>query len=351
MSLVFFYHPFTQFENLGDAVINRLLLELLRDHGSVNVLSRGIPPDFWAKLQVREVEVVPGSKLSVLRSIAKEIFFSPNTVVWVSKPGDVVSLVGHLPFRRKIVKAMAYSVLNRLSVRLVAVGVSTRADALLSDRFEWFAANSFAARLVRDSGSYEASKNVCSPSYLGSDLAFLLRPQPFSNFDKGGPKAVGISFRDPGCEKQTSQIVSSLRSLKDAQGYELLPFFQVDRDRAFMEVIAARLGLERPKEVVFPMEAYDACAGMVSNRLHVLLFGWIRGATPVAVVDPLKNKKIIDLFTDLDQGKKMLAVGEEILPAHFEADRAADLRVIEAAKSRLLQAFEKLVSDLRGRDV
>lgn len=339
---LFFYHPYTQFENLGDQILSELLLRELRARGDLKVLRRDIPADFWSNLRVEAPEVSNDRKsIFFLSMIANRLLFRRN-VILVTKPGDVVSLVGHLPPPQRLVKTAAFLALRMVGVRICAIGISTRSDYLENSRFERIAASQIFARVVRDSTSHKVVKPLRGALFLGSDLAFLLEPLSGKRRDDGIIR-IAVSFRDPGDGESRDGILRSLRQLQECASVQLVPTYQVDRDATFMSWLASQLELDCPKRVSNGPSDYCSMAGAVSNRLHVLLFAWLGGAAPFALVNE-DNRKIVGLFKDLEIEDRMVQIGNPVSAEYIlKFEHARGYRVMSRARLTLLQSLDAMI--------
>lgn len=345
---IFYYHPFTQFENLGDLVINERLLAELRERGDLRVLRSGIPSDFWAGLGVRSEEVLSGTRLSFVWSMVLASLFSRRQAVLVTKPGDVNSLLGHLSFPKRAIKALSFFGLRLAGVKICAIGISTSSDRFRTSFLERFSANQFFGRVIRDSASFEAAEMFRGSLYLGSDLAFLLERWQPDEADSDSVKVIAVSFRDPGDLKSAQEIVRSLWSLRNNPDIRLVPTYQVDRDVEFMRWLGAELDLGEPKKIIRRSEEYQALAGVVSNRLHVLLFSWIAGGAPLALVSE-SNRKIVALFKDLNMSDRVFEIGSQLTIGEvLDFEHQKGQHTINMARTKLRGAIDKLVKDLES---
>ncbi len=344
---VFYYHPYTQFENLGDLVLSERLLAQLRGHGKLRVLRSGIPIDFWSCLGVEKEEVFEGTKLSFFLTMVFNSLRRRENVVLVTKPGDVIALVSQILPPRREIKALSFFGLRLIGVKICAIGISTRTDNFQRNFLDRFAANQFFGRVVRDSASYQAAERFRGKLFLGSDLAFLRIPQAAGTPTSDSLCRVAVSFRDPNDPKAEKDILKSLRSLLQSQQIKLFPIYQVDRDADFMRWLAAQLDLESPVKVHGGPEAYQSMNGAISNRLHVLLFAFLAGAAPLALVTEA-NQKILGLFKDLDMTERVFEVGSSLTQDDFlNFDHDKGICAIHSAQQKLLDAIDEMVDALK----
>jgi polysaccharide pyruvyl transferase WcaK-like protein len=341
---LYFYHPFTQFENLGDLVINRELLVELRRRGQLTVLRAGIPDDFWLGLNVSDSEVWQGRRGPFFLAMIASALLGTRPTYLITKPGDVLFLASHLSPWRGMLKAAALFLIKIFGVRICAVGISTNSKCFDSSYIERFAVRQVHGRIVRDSVSYREAKNFGGKLLLGSDLALNYERRAPDEQRDGRNKLVYISFRDPRDPDKVEDILVSLKSLKVSGKINLVPVYQVKHDLEFMQLLAQELCIESPIEIIQPEKQYMEAAFVVSNRLHVLLLAWQSGASPIALISEA-NIKIRGLFEDLSLEEFVFEEGfrltMDVLPKMTRVKRDEQ---IERARNLLHSALDELLT-------
>ena len=114
-----------------------------------------------------------------------------------------------------------------------------------------------------------------------------------------------IHPQNPNVRNLFSRIVSELDQRLPGE-FEFKFICQVQRDSQFLEELTNGITgrkasfINASEDIDQCMEAYDDCTHVVSNRLHALLFGTLRGCVPIALVDIDHNQKIIGIFNELN---------------------------------------------------
>src|SRR5262249_888424 len=157
----------------------------------------------------------------------------------------------------------------------------------------------------RDSESlgYAKSIGVRRPEFF-PDLAWLL---PKAGTEAARGNDVVISFRESTNlterspwyrERLISTLDQVLAQLLARTGRKLIVAHQVDYDRDFCRDLYRRYSSLYPSVLVENKldlrsmgDIYRRASWVVSNRLHVLLFGMLHGAAPLGVSDASKHRK------------------------------------------------------------
>lgn len=307
----------TQFENLGDALINRELVRLLAEHGKVVVDVGNVPTWFSDILELSEgVERVLG-KRKLLSSILKERA-AGNTVYYFFRPGAVFGDIPISSLTKNLALLALYYFLKLVGVRFCHVGLSCER---LGKNFRIF----LRARgllmhksFVRDdeSSSLLDSLKIKHDGVL-PDLAFNI----FSSAPVVGEKVgkVCFSFRVDQYLDQLDEccffIERVIRQFPD--GVEVFFSVQVDRDLPGMKLIKKKLEektgasmqlIHESRSIDNMLAFYATIDLVVSNRLHVLLLAASVSGRVLAYAGG-KNRKIYGLFQTIGRGD--LLMGEE----------------------------------------
>lgn len=300
-----FFSLKTQFENVGDALINRELIRLAAKYTMVHVDVSRCPEDFRNSLNLKKyaptVEV-----LSTVRLFRRMIYarLHRKSVYYFLSPGGYVGTKPALSLLQATVNTIVLLLLRIMGVRICHVGVSferlcPRHARLLNVR------SRFMHRvLARDphSAEYASSLGIRVDGTM-PDLAFgaaeYRERRPPGN-------TVAVSFRVDQAAHQASKVVELVKRLDDAISEDIAFKFvaQVARDEQFMKKLSeATYKSGRRVELVTTFddvdrafEAFDGCRAVFSNRLHALLMGVMNGVVPVAVVDSDVNEKVLNLF-------------------------------------------------------
>jgi hypothetical protein len=333
MAAQIFYNAFTQFENLGDQIINRELLRLLRQHGQLIVNVGGAPRWYLQAIQIQESEKV--GPVRFLVHIAMAGLWRGRRGYFFTKPGHTAPSHGFSGLRTSLLRLVRYSLLNRSGIKVCRLGFSISENTGVARAFETAASKHFFFAAVRDSYSWTVGSGM---SYHGlrqmPDLSLMLTYRG----DKCDKKnAIGVSFRsverplEPGLQELVAEAEAS---------HALRCFIQVGRDRAFMERLLGGRRIDSvPNDASLQAqkieELYGACRFVISNRLHCLLVGMSYGALPIAVCGPGENK-ISALLRDLGFGYAIISLEDPVgrVNAVIEEYRRFDKRRIRDIFSR-----------------
>ena len=342
----FFFSANTQFDNAGDALINRELLKVLRSHGLVRVARSGAPDAFLRQLRLEEGELrYKGRReLSLAAAIEglKARFFGARHPVLVLTPGDPG---GPLDID-VLVRATLMLALNLVGVRIVRLGVSINRMSRSRLLLEAFLSRFYVHFGVRDTFSLTIahSNGFRNVAYF-PDLSLALPPAGrFKQRDPGVARVV-VSLRydnldGDGKRALIAKLEQVIEALAGAQRTVSLHFLaQVGMDRAFMRELAARYGgpstcmLTEEQDLDRLAELYSSTDIIVSNRLHALLFASANGAVPFGLLVPEKNKKIIALLGDLDLARHWTSLDAN--------EHVSDLTWLYAREEAVKAAFRR----------
>jgi hypothetical protein len=294
----------TQYDNMGDLLINKCFVDELASYGSVYLDTKKVPAPFKAVLLEKENV----HELSEISSISLKGFglfripFAKNQKFdfLFKSPGP---FGGSHTANQKIRAWLFYLIF------LFYKGKGTKSFLMGND---FMLQTPFDSKIVKKyskvlSGMYlRSEKNVMQVKDLGvpnvaysPDFCFMMNVQ--SDVAK---IRVGVSFRDMG-ETDNLRIIKAVeRYVKYflSQGYAIDFFYQVERDRNFN--LALYDAVSGPnvffRNGVLKWEERDFYADklfLLSNRLHVLLLGQMYAGIPLAfILGHANTQKIHDIF-------------------------------------------------------
>jgi len=315
---VIFFQAHTQYENTGDLIINRSLVDLLRSHGKLIVNDRGVPDWYLTQLGLQERERLSKvAKCSFFITIActllKHILNKNSNVYLVSGLGH---FYGYSVFKSVniAVASLAFALFRGLGCQIIKIGTSLGPLGLLVGAAESFRALFIKHYLVRDSLSLELAKKIgIRHAYFFPDLAWSYEQQHglLTQPSRIAREALFISFRSSTHEliKEPHYKECVLNALKIIIGVlgrrKIKVGYQVERDRAFcfelfdslrdiddLEFIESRIDVDNAFDV------YNDVKYVISNRLHVLLYAYKFGALPMALINMNEHIKITGIFKD-----------------------------------------------------
>lgn len=321
----------TQFGNIGDALINRELLQLLRAHGAVCV-DTGAAPDWFVRMLALpdDARRVQGRGRLLLAMLGERLRGQPAYFFFL--PGGIVGELSPRQFVRKTLLLALFFVLRLAGVRFCHLGVSyerlgPRHGAYL--RLKQALMHAFYVR-DRRSAALLQSHRVRTSGVL-PDLAFNLarRAAPRA----GGLGAVGLSFRTDQHPGQYEHVLAAVETLRAAlpAGVACHLVVQVEHDQPGMARLAQHLAqagvavrlVEETRDLERLQAHYAGLDLVISNRLHVLLLAASVGCQVLACVDE-RNEKIVGLLESLGR--------EDLLLPLAGLDAAAVARALAAPR-------------------
>lgn len=290
----------TQFENLGDCIINEVLLKEVGRYQPLVILGHRLPEWLTKRLEGVPNVTICRSRPGFVQRLLKMMLSGDRTAL-LFKPGHMVrrpSLPGQL---RMLGVAMITTMLSGLGCRVFRMGTSLDEYGGLENLAQAELGRTHALYGVRDLDSLDAASRLgITAATLTPDLAFLL---PYHSGTQTRNE-LGVSFRrrqwldqDAGAE-----LLQTILALKAGGRLEPVIVQQVRFDEEVSAKLSGALkgqivrfeGTDASCREVF--ERYERCSVVVSNRLHSLLFAWSRGAIPIAIVALGEDSKISGLF-------------------------------------------------------
>lgn len=338
-----FYSLSTQFDNLGDCIINQLVIEQSAHHSQVHVLCRGVPSWLRVRLSGREGIVLYDAAGKYFVSLFVRLIRRSN-VSFLFKPGHLGGRRGVLPLVRLAASASFCRVFKLFGGRIVRAGCSLGPDFSRSEQFfQKVIGRCHSVYGVRDDASIALATAFGIPGIVYTpDLAFLL---PFSNGIGECRGRVAVSFRSRGwMASGFGSVLGHVQAFCGESGKTMTVIQQVMYDEQVTKTICSETGCDAVRFVQSEFGVNQVFGSlresefMISNRLHSLLFGWASGVIPVAVVDDTVDEKIVSLFGSLGLGGLVVLVSEvDRLPEVLrEVSTQAD-----AWRKKLSQVFEK----------
>lgn len=323
MTSRFFFRVRTQFDNLGDALINRELVGLLSGLGTVTLDLSRVPAQFLKSFTSPRVETAhrcEGARFwsALLRAGFASRFGGPQAWL-ILNPGGYIGEISWIATLRSVLLLGVFTGLRIAGVRIAGVGRSYERLGSRRAAVTRLQAQLMTVHVVRDSGSLETCRALgIRATGPMPDLAFAL-----PTLERPAERAeVVLSFRvvATGAKAQAEALASALTG-----GRKVRASWQVERDRPEMEAIALALsesgvGVEteaRISDIEANRVLYGAAEAVVSNRLHVLLLAMSAGGLPIALIRPGEQLKIAGLYRDI--GLCELLVTPEALAGLLDA--------------------------------
>lgn len=290
----------TQPTNLGDLVINKMLVMELSKYGQVYVDCKNTPRRFADFLvegdNIVDVEKAFGVSIKSGHIVKWYKHLKSNDIkLYVPSPGPIGSGISNA--RSYYLKLVSF-ILKRAGISEYKIG-NCCSGALAEGRKFRFPRIKMAYIRSRSSVSVLKEQGVENVSYI-PDLAFLLR-QHVELTEK--QQTVILSFRQVtnGIDDFKDTLISYVNHLID-RGFHVEFYYQVLSDKSFNESLAnlfSSPNVTFRKEMVWyeSLNYYSDKMIVVSNRLHSLLIGAVYNVVPLALVNnDSKVSKIEDVF-------------------------------------------------------
>lgn len=315
----------TQFENMGDLLINRELIKILSTHGNVYINCNSAPTDFVEKiLPDIENNCTPlNTKFELIGFYLKALlnFFSKkDKYVFAQNPGGYGGEISERAMYRKRINTKIKAALAFFGIDFVAFGVSydsigPRHTATLKEQYKLYSKH-----YVRDEQSYNyCIDNSIKCDGILPDLAFNLEYR--TQHTHSNCKII-LSFRELGSESLDSLLIESIiRVVSDlsrrTDSTDISITYQVTFDKDFSEKIASALSahmglsiktIDLTKSLSDNFNIYSKANYTLSNRLHVLLMAMSVGSQSYALTHPEKNAKLVNLLASEHLEDTMISI-------------------------------------------
>lgn len=309
----FYYIVKTQFENLGDALINRELIKLMSNHGQLYINTRLVPSRFKKEIfnlsnheNIKEVNFYIFFIQLILDSL-----FQKKPIYFFLNPGGYDGEIDTKSYLKKHVSYLFFLALKFLNVNICQLGISYSNLGIKHGRHIRKLSSTMHTHSVRDTLSklHANSQNIAVSAVL-PDLALNI---PSYTKDNTSSFDILFSFREPKNLQTKNQIVDSIGKLLTTYPNSDIGY-QVKFDEYFCKEIAHSISfkclkiLDMTASIDSNIELYSKYKFVVSNRLHVLLLALISGSTPIAAIELNENSKIVGIFHDLGLSSNLLEV-------------------------------------------
>lgn len=361
----------TQYENVGDCLINRELLRLLAERSDVYLDTKSCPAEFAKQLQSVLTQTGPNHKIlqgsfyaAMLRARLQR-----RECFWFLMPGGITGNGKNGSSFKTWATDLPLRINHALGVKICQVGASFGNMSSQHLNVWRQRRNFFSVFSPRDSLSAEyliAHGIPCDPCI--PDLAFNIfqdppshRPdRPLSSTSAEQQLNGCFSFRTDQAPEQEAYVRSEMQNLCESLGSHIRwkPIAQVRRDLPGMQALSnhllqLKLNVESVADIHHDIESclafYRSVDFVVSNRLHVLLMAASQGARILALTgtkpgDQSSGAKLRGLLMDL-------GLEQAILDQNNSTKNNLNLHkhpgfVVPASQQRirLRQAFDALLS-------
>jgi len=352
----------TQYDNLGDALINRELLRHMARHARVTAGISRAQPSFLGMigddfLSTLDLDRTRGRSRFLLRVLQYRLK-GDCCYVFLSPGGWIGDLDGRLNLRSWF-HTLLYYLLRASGAKIVQLGVSYE-DLGPKLKLQLRARSAALYRhFVRDSQSAQTAKSLdVRIDGICPDLAFTAFSAPFASDPR---PAVSFSFRADQYRAQIDDIKRFLELYMRTHPAAWAVYFitQVEKDQETNSRLAAWFRQRFSRDAIHETgcrsieetrRLYRRSGVVVSNRLHALLLAGSVGNAMIAAPIGLHNKKIAALFSDIGLANNVF--GPEFAASADGLERLAQARSTRTearAEQRNIEAvFENLFSTPKG---
>lgn len=331
-----FVNPTGQRDNLGDSVLRRPYLAMLRQHGELHVLAAD-GTDYTSALELEPVDIAYSSRrrwltAAMLAAVRGGAMFAINA-------GEIVTGKGYA--RRALWQVFLSTAMRARGGHVVALGVGVRdpeeAPAALRTLMRGVNLMSW-----RDPASAQGSRT----GTVNPDWAFTTGTAPDVPGLSDRPY-LALSFRGDRPAPSAAWL-DSVKEWARVRELEPLVVVQVRRDGDLGRMIAEHLRCEvvewpgdrnhRDHEAVV-RSYYRICALVVSDRIHSLILGLSEGAVPAAE-STISTDKAARVFAPVTSLPVAPIVGVTEFSARWELlmrERAALMRDLNSARGKLAE--------------
>ena len=305
----FFYTENKQTRNLGDVLINKALIALMREEGNICILRNPQADEFSREVGIQEDERMSARSFYLkMASMAVKGRFvkksSRHHVYIMGTPGGggIVMRAGLISSGSKLIAAAFFKLLG---IRVCGFGFSLHRTSLARAFFEYAYWNLaffsctrdlYSLTYLQDLGVRNIGKMPDLALYYGKEF------QVETGRITRNPQKVVISLRDCSdaeypryLEQVRSQVLGLLAELGGR--YHVVFSYQVDEDletaRKLLDDFEGygAILIEQKLDLQGACELYGSAEIVITNRLHVMLLAAMSGVTPVGVgVWPLNQK-------------------------------------------------------------
>lgn len=334
---IIFFASQTQYENLGDLTIIKILLNNLRQYGTLVINEQEVPEWFCQELNIKDDEKASRYRIKffiLMLVFAFKALLNQNTqIYYILTPGHRFSSPITNRFKYFIEttkKLVTLGLLKVFGVRICVFGVSIGPFSKLDQLAEAWKAKLMYFYSVRDTKSEDYAKKIgISKVEIFPDLAWLMKTPYSSNklLELKQDEYVIFSFRKSTNSFDDSDVYkNSLLTIIDKivtvvrQKWQkkLLISYQVDFDYEICQEISNRykddcnvIYIEKKIDSQSMYDLYSRAYIVFSNRLHVLMFAMLCGSIPVAVIDAVKHDKITSIFSDEGLMRMVIDISDE----------------------------------------
>jgi|GEM_PF-2103316 len=302
----------TQYDNMGDLLINKCLVDELAKKGRVYLDTKGVPSNFKNVLldnpnvfELKDISdfSLKGKGLLVLpfRKLDFDYFFK--------SPGPFGGFKTSKQKMHAFIFNYIFKVLKWKGIKSFLIGNDYMLESDFDKKMIKKYNNNLSGIFVRSKKNESILKDLqITKAAYSPDLCYVLNTKDVNVGNETKRDKVGISFRDLGKDvnQQIEKSVDIFINYFSEKGIDVEIFYQVERDRDFNKYLFDKYKSENTSfrnEVLTWKEKnfYLDKKLVLSNRLHVLLLGQLHNCVPFSLTfNQTNTNKINNIFDSVN---------------------------------------------------
>jgi len=295
----------TQYDNVGDLLINKCLIDQISKYGQVYLDTKNVPESFIKELLKDTQNVIKLTELtpkSFKGKGAVSLYFSNLGITHIFKsPGPFGSAGNKKVFLKNMLIGLIFKMFKSKNVKSYLVGNDVHYKNGLDKKSVNFFSKNTEKILCRSHSNVNALKGLGLKNidYI-PDMCFGYSPKDIIDSESN---EIGVSFRRLDDEKYHQRIVEAIQCILDNSDKKIVFFYQVNHDFEYNKELF--IHFKNNQNVSFhedclqwdTLSFYNKFSFTLSNRLHVLLLGLVYNVIPIGLLNnDSKTQKIVDIF-------------------------------------------------------
>lgn len=325
-----FYSAYTNNDNVGDLLINKMQIEEYARYGEVYVDTCNMPETFTKILLDGNANIKDFYRVyrksyrknpyGVIKLLKKEGFTH-----FTKSPGPYAEL--KMPINtlaKRLIGWAGYAYAKHCGMKVIAIGV----DVNFPERgfLGWLNRKYFSLYdriLLRSEQNEKRLRNTLSNVGFIPDMAFLYNTEISDDITER--QRIALSFRETTHPKHLLKQLEDVARIAEQNRWDIDILHQVETDKAYAETLYEQLKSEHihlKKELVWykDLDIYKNYNFVISNRLHALLIGACYGAIPVALIcENKKEEKIANIFHSSFSEKLLAHIDKDDISERLES--------------------------------